>query len=195
MTRSTLFLAVGFSAFLGLITYLVAASLVRREQPTFEPTPIAPRPLKQTYVVDTITVDARNPRQWRFLDFDRRSVVSPPDTAAWDLAIRRFHIMAAGEIADLGPVRFDSVMTAPAEGYVANRLRADTLNPAIARWYRYSALTHLLEPKANTYVVRSREGTYAKLEILSYYCSGLVAGCLTLRYGYRRDGTRRLEPD
>jgi hypothetical protein len=52
----------------------------------------------------------------------------------------------------------------------------------IGKWYRYSFLTHLLEPKPEAYVVRAGTGRVYRLHILSYYCPGLTAGCLTLRF-------------
>jgi len=33
-------------------------------------------------------------------------------------------------------------------------------------------------------VVRTSEGRFAKLQLISYYCPGLRAGCLTFRYGF-----------
>jgi hypothetical protein len=191
LQRSSLGLGAIFALFLAAIVYIVASSMSRRAAPTFAPTPIAPRPPANTLVIDTITVDARDPVRWAFVDFDRQSVVLPPDTAGWDLAVRRFHVIASDAIADLGEVAFDSVHQAPESGYVANTTRGDTLNPAIQKWYAYSMLTHLLEPNGHVYAVRTREGRYAKLQILSYYCEGLKAGCLTFRYAYRGDGGRR----
>jgi hypothetical protein len=52
----------------------------------------------------------------------------------------------------------------------------------LGKWYRYSLLTHLLEPKSQSYVVRPVGGRAFKLEIVSYYCPGLTAGCMTLTY-------------
>ena len=53
----------------------------------------------------------------------------------------------------------------------------------IGKWYRYSLLTHLLEPKPESYVVHPIGGRAFKLQIVSYYCPGLTAGCMTLTYG------------
>lgn len=193
MQRSSLGLGAIFALFLTAIVYIVASSVSRRDAPTYAPTPIAPQVAVTALVMDTITVDARDAQRWAFVDFDRQSVVLPPDTAGWDLAIRRFHIIASDAIADLGEVPFDSVREAPESGFVANTTRGDTLNPATRKWYAYSMLTHLLEPNGHVYALRTREGLYAKLEMLSYYCEGLKAGCLTFRYAYRGDGSRRFE--
>jgi hypothetical protein len=58
------------------------------------------------------------------------------------------------------------------------------VNPAIRRWYDYGAVSHLLKPNGHVYVVRTRQGRFAKVEILSYYCTGLAPGCVTFRYAY-----------
>jgi hypothetical protein len=174
-----------FTMFLGIVGYLVASSFVRRGLPTFEPSAIAPQPIDSDRIVsDTLTVDARDQSRWSYVDFDHRSVVLPPDTAGWDLAFRRFHVIASGGIADLGAVGFESVMHAPTDGFVPTRLASDTVNPAIDRWYDYSFLSHLLESKHHLYVVRTPEDRYAKFSILSYYCPGFSAGCVTLRFTY-----------
>ncbi len=42
------------------------------------------------------------------------------------------------------------------------------------------------------YAIRTADGRYAKVEIVGYYCPGAEPGCLTLRYVYQGDGSRRL---
>lgn len=178
--------------FLGALTYIIGSSFVRRSQPVYEPSPIAPRPLPDgSTAVDTLTIDARHETTWRFVDFDRRSEVVPPDTAGWDLAFRRFHIIAADAAQDLGPADF--YVTAPPDtGYARNRVAGDTANPALARWYTYGFMSHLLEPKGHVYAVRTPEGRYGVFEILSYYCPGVAAGCVTVRFRYPATrGSRR----
>ena len=93
-------------------------------------------------------------------------------------------MIASGAIADAGATAFDVLARPPESGYIANRLATDTTNDAIQRWYSYVMLSHLLVPKGHLYVVRTREGRFAKLELLSYYCPGLHAGCLTFRYAF-----------
>jgi hypothetical protein len=129
-----------------------------------------------------MTLDARDPDAWRFVDLDRRIPLAPPDTAGWDVAVRRFRVIVSRGVADLGPAPFASVADAPRDGYVPTRFGADTTNPAIGHWYRYGFLSHLLRAGGRVYVVRTDAGSYVKLEILSYYCPGPAAGCLTFRY-------------
>jgi hypothetical protein len=175
----------GFALFLAVIVYLVASSLSKRDIPTYSVTPIdASRPAGIWPIHDTVTVDAFDAKSWRFFDFARGSVTIPPDTNGWDLAFRRYNIIAANAIADVGPTVFSDVVHAPDGGFIVNDVGRDTVNRAIGRWYTYNFLTHLLEPNGHVYAVRTGDGQYAKLEILSYYCTGLKPGCVTFRYGY-----------
>lgn len=184
-SRPPLLLLGGFALFIAVTAYLVIASMVKRSVPTFDPSPrvtasLDPGPRHG----DTITVDATDSKRWQFVDFDRGGVVVPPDTAGWDLAVRRYHVIASDAIADLGVRRLEDVRDVPDGGFVANVVGADTSNAAIRRWYKYSMVTHLLEPTGHAYAVRTREAQLVTMEILGYYCTGLRPGCLTLRYSY-----------
>lgn len=171
------------AAFVVAIAFLLTSALARRTAPAFEPTPVGRRTAADT-LPDTVTVtlDARDPVRWRFLDLETGSVLDAPDTAGWDLAARRFHIIAAVGIADLGVTPLGSVTNPPTTGYLSNRPVGDSANPALARWYEYDFLSHLLKPKPNAYAIRTWEGGYAIFEIVGYYCPELSAGCLTVRY-------------
>ena len=186
-------LVTGFALFLAVIGYFMVTSLAPRTTAAYEPSPIGgPAASIDSLVYDTVTIDAMHPTAWSFFAFDRGSVVRPPDTVGWDLAVRRFTVIAADAVADIGESSFDDVEEAPTSGYVETTFGRDTVNTAIDRWYRYSILSHILEPKGHVYVVRTRDGRFAKMEFLSYYCPGVVAGCLTFRYVYEPAGERRL---
>src|SRR5216110_2553201 len=118
------------------------------------------------------------------------------DSGRWDIAFRRFHLITApgGGILDLGPVPFDSVRELPAGGYLANANASDTTNPGVGKWYAYSMLSHLLTSKHHVYGVRTAGGSYAKLELLAYYCKDVGTACVTFRYAYQGGGTRRVAP-
>jgi hypothetical protein len=82
-------------------------------------------------------------------------------------------------LADLGAVPFDSARVGAATAFVPAAARG---NGVMDHWYRYSFVTHLLEPDARVFALRARDGALWKLQVVGYYCPGLVAGCLTLRY-------------
>jgi hypothetical protein len=155
------------------------------------------------------TLEARAAEEWTFFDLSRGSVVEVPHQFGldWDLAFQRHTIRTnggatnpkgRGGILNLGDVAFDEVFEAPAEGYVGDTIASInpqeivTENLAVKAWYHYNFLTHVLRPKANVYVLRTADGKYAKMRLVSYYCEGgQASGCFTFEYVYQGDGSRR----
>ncbi len=195
-TRPPILVLVMGGAFVLLIAALVIGSLTTPEFPPYTPTVPPPHP---AVVGDslvgpaTYTLDASSTDRWRRFDFRRGAAV---DSGGWDIAFRRFHLITApgGGILDLGAVPFDSVRELPAGGYLANTSAADTTNSGVGKWYAYSMLSHLLTSKRHVYGVRTAGGSYAKLELLAYYCKDVGTACVTFRYAYQGDGTRRVAP-
>lgn len=179
--------------FVLLLGLLAAGALTRREAAEFAPTPIEALPEATNLVIDTITIDARSEREWRWFSFGTRSVVASP-TAGWDLGFRRFNVVASGGAIDLGRVRYEEVTEAPSVGYSATKFGSDTTSAIFEDWYKYNFLSHLLEPQQHTFVVETRNGGHAKIVVLSYYCPRLEAGCVTFVYAYQPDGSRRFSP-
>ena len=180
-------------AFALLVAALLIGSLVRPELPPYTLTVPSLVAVGDTLVGPAIyTLDASSTERWRTFAFDRAAVV---ESGAWDIAFRRFHLITApgGGILDLGPVPFDSVAALPDTGYIANTAAGDTTNPAVGKWYEYSMLSHLLMSKHHVYGVRTLRGKYAKLEILAYYCKDAGTACLTFRYCYQGNGSRRVK--
>jgi hypothetical protein len=179
-------------AFALFIASLVIGSLTTPEFPPYTPTVPHPTVVGDSLVGPaTYTLDASSTDRWRRFDFRRGAVV---DSGAWDIAFRRFHLITApgGGIVDLGTVSFDSVRDLPAGGYLGNTNASDTTNPGVGKWYGYSMFSHLLTSKRHVYGVRTAGGGYAKLELLAYYCRDVGTACVTFRYAYQGDGSRRV---
>jgi hypothetical protein len=197
--------------FLGLALFLCAPWL-------FPATPVGNfvvSPLNPTEVGDQLvgpilyTLDARASDQWTFFDFSRASAVEVPHQfgVEWDLAFQRHKILVnggatnpkgRGGIVNLGEVALEEIIEAPADGYVDDSIASinpDTIiteNLAIKSWYHYNFLTHLLRPKPNVYAIRTADGKYAKMRLVSYYCDGgQASGCFTIEYVYQGNGSRR----
>jgi len=184
----------------GAVT-LVALTLRPPNIPTHAPTPPALRDSGYTLVGPVLyTVDATSPEQWRYFSFHLGSVIENAGPKDWDLAFRRSQVIAnggaefagSGGILDLGEAPFADVKTVPETGYQANDRGPDPRNPAIGSWYRYGFFSHVLTPKRHVWAVRTADGRYAKIEIVSYYCPGSRPGCLTFRYVYQGDGSRNV---
>jgi HmuY protein len=181
-------------AFALLVASLVIGSLAKPEFPAYTLTVPRPTPVGDSLVGPaTYTLDASATDRWRRFDFGRNAVV---DSGSWDIAMRRFHLITApgGGIVDLGVVAFDSVRQLPAAGYAPNATGPDTTNPGVGKWYTYSMLSHLLTTRHHVYGIRTAGGKYAKLELLTYYCKDAGTACITFRYAYQGDGSRRVAP-
>ena len=187
------------AAIVAVAVTLVAFSLRQPEVPTYSPTLPSPRDAGRALVGPVLyTVDATNPEQWRYFSFHVGSVIENAGAKDWDLAFRRYQIIANGGrefvggagIVDLGEVAFADVKTVPDAGYLATEGGTDPRNPAIASWYSYSYFSHVLSPKPHVWAVRTADGRYAKIELVSYYCPRSQPGCLTFRYVYQGDGSR-----
>ena len=187
-------IAVG--AVLALAGAFVAVTLQVPSVPTYAPTPAAVREAGPGLVGPVLyTVDASAPDVWRYFSFRAGSVVDSPAPRGWDLAFRRYSIIAGDGVGlrDLGETRLEDVRAVPVTGYVANEQRGEPRNPAIASWYHYSYFSHVLSPKPHVWAVRTADGRYAKLEIVGYYCAGGRPGCPTFRYVYQGDGSTAVD--
>lgn len=198
-TRPPIMLFVLGGAFLLLMASLVIGSLTKPEFPPYSLTVPFPVTVGDSLIGPAVyTLDASATDRWRYFDFSRNAAVDPAGAGGtgdgWDIAFRRFHLVTGegGGIADLGPVPFDSVNELPATGYRGNDVGSDTTNPGVGKWYHYSMLSHLLTSKHRVYAVRTGRSKYAKLEILAYYCSDVGTACITFRYAYQGDGSRRI---
>jgi len=181
---------------------LVALSLRQPPVPMYPPTPSSPRDAGRGLVGPVLyTVDATSSEQWRYFSFRFGSVMENAGPKDWDLAFRRYQIIAnggrefpgGGGIVDLGEVAFADVKSVPDAGYQGNEGGPEPRNPAIAGWYSYSYFSHVLSPKPRVWAVRMADGRYAKIEFVSYYCPRSQPGCLTFRYVYQGDGSRVVE--
>jgi hypothetical protein len=188
--------AVAAGAVLGIALVLVALTLQAPAVPTYAPTSPQAREAGPSLVGPILyTVDATAPDVWRYFSFRLGSLVEAPGPRGWDLAFRRYSIIAGDGVGirDLGEGRLEDVRTVPATGYVANESRGEPRNPAIASWYRYGFFSHVLSPKPHVWALRTADGRYAKLEMVGYYCLGARPGCPTFRYVYRGDGSTALD--
>jgi len=188
--------AAAVGAVIGIAFVLVALTLRAPEVPAYAPTPVAVRELARGLVGPVLyTVDATAPEAWRYFSFRAGSVVEGAGVRDWDLGFKRYSIIAGdgAGIVDLGEARLEDVRVVPATGYVANEGRAEPRNPAIASWYRYGFFSHVLSPKPHVWAIRTADGRYAKLEMVSYYCPGARPGCPTFRYVYQADGSTAVD--
>jgi len=175
---------------------------------TYSPSPYRPEEVGERLVGPVVyTVDTRSKEMWMYFDFSRGSVVpvDNPKTEEWDLSFRRHVIRTNGgatnpdgqaAIAAIEDQDFSAVTRVPDEAEFISDVRAKKRlhphNPVVDKWYKYSYTTNVLLPKPIVYLVRTQDGKYAKMRIVSYYCKGNISGCMTIEYIYQGDGSRNL---
>lgn len=177
---------------------------------TYKPTP--PQPVEvgtQLIGPRVYTIDARSKDVWIYFDFSRASVVvvQDPKKDDWDLAFRRYvihsnggatHAAAQAALLSLPGQPFEAVQEVPADAAfqadVRTTRRPFPYNPVVDKWYVYNYLSNVLVPKPAVYLVRTQDGKYAKMRLLSYYCDGHISGCMTFEYVYQGNGSPRLSP-
>ena len=190
--------AIAIIGLLLIVAVIFVLSSLRRPMPltSYPVSVVDPQEVGDRLVGPSVyTVDGRGD-ELTFFDFSTGSVVESPAPLGWDLAFRRFTILAnggpdfagRGGILDLGIASLDSLTTVPTNGYAPNTPGRDVSNAAIAQWYEYSWTSHVLSPKPNIFAVRTADGRYAVFQILSYYCPAAQAGCTTIRYRYQGAG-------
>src|SRR4051812_19860612 len=181
-------LAAGIAAMVLIVIALLVIAVRRPVNTiTFEPTASA-RADSVHAGARLFTADARDEGKWHHFSFAQARLVAPSDD--WDIAFKRFHIIVNGApgfsgnagVVDLGRLRFDDVISAPRTGYVGSVAGRDTASAPLTRWYGYGFSTHLLTTLDHVYAVRTTDGSYVKMQVLSYYCPGPDPGCMTIRY-------------
>ncbi len=197
--------AIAIIGLLSIAAVMFVVSSLRRSTPlTWYPVSVVdPQEVGDRLVgPSVVTVDGRGDEPALF-DFSTGSVVESPAPLGWDLAFRRFTILAnggpdfagQGGILDLGIISLDSLTSVPTNGYTVNTPGHEVSNAATAQWYDYSWTSHVLSPKPNVFAVRTADGRYAVIEILSYDCPAAQAGCTTRRYRDQGAGGAVFGPD
>lgn len=148
--------------------------------------------------------------KYTFFSFKTGSIILNADSASskWDMGFNGTKIIinsgTSGPGAAAALVKsaiFDEVITAPDDGYAQDNKNASQY--AIPRgsgngWYNYNSTTNIITPIAGkVLVIKTADGKYAKMEILSYYKDSPVAPMststdryYTFRYIYQGDGTK-----
>lgn len=171
------------------------------DETSLDPTKIEPMEAGDRLApVITYTLDASDTEKWTYFDFSRGGVVEDAEMNSldWDLAFRRAKILTnsgatnkngKGGAMALESNTLDEAAKVPENSGFEMDYRqynkAENENPALAKWYNYNYINHRLDPKPNVYIIRTADGRFAKIRILTYYCRGEKAGCYTIQYVYQ----------
>jgi hypothetical protein len=177
--------------FLVSIVFILVTSVSRPDPPVYALSTLEPRePPPGPAGPDTVTLDARSGDHWTRFDLETRGITTDPTT--WDIAVKRHRLIVNGGegfAAQAGVQAIGSesgrLADLPAESFQSSRVTGggDTVSAVLDDWYDYSFFSHLLEPAHDVaFAVRTAEGSFARLRVLSYYCPGPEPGCMTLEY-------------
>ena len=133
-----------------------------------------------------LTVDASSREVPVTVNLRLGEVVQTASTSTgWDLMIRRTVIQTNSGVSGDGQggaqiipsaSQLDELETALTDGYVVDELLtsgqpgvpAAPTNPVLGAWFNYDEVNHVVSPKAEIYAVRTADGGYAAIRILSY---------------------------
>ncbi|MBT8395267.1 MAG: hypothetical protein HKO81_04700 [Flavobacteriaceae bacterium] len=116
-----------------------------------------------------------------FTKFDFSSGTTTTSTTDWDIAFRGTNIIINGGTsfgATDEPERTGNAAAYMENSTMANVLEVDVqllqqdsaTGYVLSNWYDYNPVNHIITPTAGKIlVIRTRDGKYAKVEILSYY--------------------------
>lgn len=197
-----------FLAF-SVIALMISACSTEVVEP---PAPTAGEIPVRTYT--NLPADTANTMNFTYFRFSDSSIVSGNDTtsANWDIAFRGTTIIING-----GPVRtgnggaiiyrnsnFDSVSIAPETGYAYDTTDTQLAIPTGSNngWYSYDFANNYIAPIQGTVlIIKTGDGKYAKVEILSYYKdqnpqpfpNPVNFRYYTFRFVYQPDGSRTIK--
>ncbi len=145
-----------------------------------------------------LTIDATEQEGWVYLDLETLEEVTPAtpaDSDEWDLGFQRYSVSSNGgtsgsggvEVAVLEGVDFDTLTSAPADGYIADAVEGTPDGMSLEQgyafdgWFDYSPVDHTLSANGTVFVVRTVEENYFKVELLDYYDMAGTSGHVTLQ--------------
>jgi len=123
-------------------------------------------------------------KKFTLFSFKTGAVVANADSASsnWDIGFNGTTILVNNTTSGPGTASaqvvsgiFDEIVNAPENGYLTDDKTSVPVTYAIPKgsgngWYNYDGATNVISPIAGrVIVVKTSEGKYAKMEILSYY--------------------------
>lgn len=199
------------SAFLFIMISLVIASCGEDKKND----PITPPPVDlPVRTVTNLQADTANTGRFTFFSLRDSAIVPNSDSATtrWDIAFRATTIIING-----GPIRFgqggaivltgtdfNTLETLPETGWRVDSSATSLAIPVGSgrAWYNYNQQTNVITPIPGVVLgIRTADGRYAKLQILSYYLNAPAnpngfadrSRVYTFRYVFQPNGSRTVK--
>ena len=158
----------------------------------------------------TSTGQPAAPKHYAFYNLATNKEVPYTDSAStkWDIAVRATTILVNSGTSGPGKGQaqvvtglFTDLTTAPETGYQPDGATKAIPTGSGKGWYNYDPTTHIISPIAGKVIMlKTAEGNYAKLEVVSYYkdapatpTATTPSGYYTFRYVYQPDGSTNLK--
>ncbi len=161
--------------------------------------------------VRNLQADTANTGRFTYFRLSDSSIVTGADTASnrWDIAFRATTVIING-----GPIRFgqggaivltgtdfNTLAEVPASGWRVDSTAANLAIPVGSdrAWYNYNQATNIISPIPGVVLgIRTGDGRFAKLQILSYYLNAPAnpngftdrARVYSFRYVFQPNGSR-----
>ena len=154
-------------------------------------------------------------KKYALFSFKTGAIVANTDSAStkWDIGFNGTNIIINSGTSGPGSAAaqvvsgiFSNLVIAPNDGYLQDNKSATPASYAITRgsgkgWYNYDPASNLITPIAGkVLVLKTADGKYTKMEIVSYYLDAPIAPTsstkdryYTFRYLYQPDGTQKLQ--
>src|SRR5688572_12987112 len=183
---------------------IVSCKKEEAEEPVTPPSATATR-------VDNLPADTGHTGIFTYYSLRTNSIIPSSDSATvnWDMAFGGTTIRVNSGTSGPGQggaivltQAFNDVTEAPASGYAVDNAPVSHAIPTGSGngWYTYNFAANTIIPTAGkTLVIKTADGKYAKVEILSYYKNApanpdttSISRFYTFQYILRADGTRQL---
>jgi hypothetical protein len=172
---------------------------------------IKPDGILPVQLIKNLNADVAGLNQYTFFSFRENDTISRTDSATlnWDIAFKNTTILFNSGTSGPGTAQvqlhtgtFEELVMAPTDGY-----KSDGAVPAIPAgsgngWYNYSGSpTHIITPiPGRILLIKTCQGNYVKMEILSYY-KNMPASPVntdpsryyTFRFVHQSNGSRNIQ--
>jgi hypothetical protein len=155
--------------------------------------------------------DGTGTGHYTFYSLKNNTVVQTTDSAStqWDIAFNSTTIIVNSGISGPGDAAvqiytgiFSDLSEAPVDGYKQDNSSSLAIPTGSGNgWYNYNSDTHVISAiPGRVLVIKTAQGKYAKMELISYYkdvptnpTSVDIARYYSFRYSYQDDGSRNLK--
>ncbi len=198
----------------GFASFALMTSLVACTKKEVAPTATIKAEIVKDIAADPTTISGTGQPvatgKFSFFSF-KNGIVPNSDSATtkWDLAFRGTTILTNSGSSGPGiggaivnDALFTDIKAAPATGYAQDSKTAFAIPTGSGKgWYTYNPITTVISPTAGKIiVVKTADGKYAKMEILSYYKGSptmpdakSIGRYYTFRYAYQSAGSSKFE--